>query len=94
MCACFDRSLRSTAEVTLHLHQKYRKKGYGRILLNAMIERSRDMGLKNLIAGISRDNTGSLAFFDKMSFKMVGIFEGVGWRNGTWLDLMQMQYKL
>ena len=93
--ACdFDRSLPSTAEVTLHLHQKSQKKGYGRTLLNAMIEKSRDNGLKNLIAGISGDNTGSLAFFKKMGFRTIGIFEGVGWRNETWLDLVQMQFRL
>lgn len=52
------------------------------------------MGYKNLIAGISGDNKGSLTFFKRMAFETVGVFPGVGWRKNQWLDLVQMQLKL
>lgn len=90
-----DRSLFcSTAEVTVLLHRDHRRKGYAKELLQAIIAKATSDGLKNLIASISGDNSASLALFEKLGFKRVGVFEQVGWRNDTWLDLVQMQLKL
>jgi L-amino acid N-acyltransferase YncA len=84
----------STAEVTLHLRRDQRRKGYGSQLLQAIIAHAQQVGLKNLIAVISGDNDEGLAFFKKFGFETAGHFKEVGWKNGKWLDLVQLQLSL
>lgn len=84
----------SVAEATYFLHPDYTGRGIGTALLEELCGQACNMGLTSILARISSENPGSLAFHRKHGFQECGCFEAVGEKNGTTFDLVWMQKKL
>ncbi|MCQ2385408.1 MAG: N-acetyltransferase family protein [Clostridia bacterium] len=85
---------RKTADVSLYVAASARGKGIGKALYLALEEAGRNRGLENLVAIITSANETSLAFHLKMGFTTVGRLPGVGYKFGTYADVLYCQKRL
>ena len=44
-----------------------------------------------MIAGVSSENPGGIAFHDKIGYRHVATLPEVGYKFGRWMDLVVMQ---
>jgi L-amino acid N-acyltransferase YncA len=89
------RAYRFTAEVSIYLRQAATGKGLGRALLTALVDASRDAGLRTLLAVISdRGAEASLALHERLGFKEIGRMGHVGFKFGRWLGTVLLEKNL
>lgn len=77
---------KGVAEVTVYVDDACKRKGVGKILLNTLITKSEKEGFWTLQASIFSKNTSSIALHKSCDFRVVGIREKIGKRNGKWHD--------
>lgn len=82
---------RGVAEVTLYIDQEARGKGIGKLLLQECIKQSEDGSIWTLQAKIFPQNKPSLSLFEKCGFRVVGVREKLGKRDGIWYDNVLME---
>lgn len=86
---------RWTVEDTLYVQSEFQGRGIGRALLARLIEACETLGFRQMVAVIGdRSNLASIALHERLGFRTVGVFEGLGRKHGRWLDTVQMQRKL
>lgn len=85
---------RLTMEHAIYLTGDARGRGLGRGLLQAVETAARDQGAHSLIAGISGENEGGIAFHAAMGFAPAGRIAEAGHKFGRFLDLVLMQKRL
>jgi phosphinothricin acetyltransferase len=61
-------------------------------MLREMMRIAKDMNFRNVIAGITAENEGSVILFSKFGFKNVGHFHDVGYKFGRYLDVVFLEY--
>ncbi len=83
-------------ESSIYVEESARGHGVGRALLEALIERVRDMGLRHVIGAISDSDTSaaSIALHRGLGFRDAGVYRQVGWKFDRWLDVTLMQLDL
>ncbi len=85
---------RFTVEHSLYVAPAAQRRGVGRALLSALIDRATAAGLHVMVAGIDADNTASLALHRALGFEETGRMGEVGAKFGRWLTLVFMQRRL
>lgn len=80
-----------TTELSIYIHKDHRGRGLGSMLLEALVERARTLGMHVIVAGIAGDNEGSIRLHHLHGFAEVGRMPEVGRKFGGWLDLVLMQ---
>jgi phosphinothricin acetyltransferase len=83
-----------TGEHSVYVEKEHRGQGYGRLLLAAIIDAARGLGLHTLIGGVDSGNDASLAFHRALGFVEAGRMREVGWKFDRWLTLVFMQKML
>ncbi|MGR7024767.1 N-acetyltransferase family protein [Geodermatophilus sp. URMC 62] len=83
-----------TCEVSVYLEAGRRRGGGGRALYEALLARLADRGYRVAVAGVTLPNPASEAFHRALGFEPVGIFRGVGWKDGRWHDVAFAQRPL
>ena len=83
-------------EGSIYVEEAARGRGIGRVLLTTLVERIRAMGLRHVIGAISDSATSeaSIALHERIGFKRVGRYAGVGWKFDRWLDVHLLQLDL
>jgi phosphinothricin acetyltransferase len=83
-------------EVSIYVDEQARRGGVGRALLEALVARTRDRGLRHLIGAVSDSDTStaSIALHRALGFRDAGVYRQVGWKFGRWLDVTLMQLDL
>lgn len=84
----------TTKELSLYLRPSARGHGYGKLMLQRLIEQARFDSVHTLIASVSADNEVSLRLHASLGFVEVGRLLQVGRKFGRWLDLVQLQLML
>ncbi|MFI6028895.1 GNAT family N-acetyltransferase [Amycolatopsis magusensis] len=84
---------RHTVENTVYLAPEWTGKGLGRLLLDSLIERCREAGMRQVIAVIAGDGA-SVALHRKCGFTEAGVLRNVGFKFGRWLDTRLFQREL
>lgn len=79
------------AEVSIYLSEKARGKGIGKMLLKALIEKSEDLGIWTLQAGIFPENTVSIKIHEACGFSLVGIRKKIGKMKEQWRDVALLE---
>jgi phosphinothricin acetyltransferase len=79
------------AEVSVYIAAQTRGRGYGRALLNALIEEAEQNGIWTLQAGIFPENTASVELHKSCGFRIVGVRERIGNLNGVWRDTVLLE---
>lgn len=83
-----------TAEITIYLKPEFQNKGIGKRALTMLEQVAKDVGLKNLIGGISGDNVGSIALFEKAGFVKCAHYKNVGEKFNKILDVVAYQKEI
>ncbi|MET0902867.1 MAG: N-acetyltransferase family protein [Acidimicrobiales bacterium] len=82
---------RHTAELTVHVRGDRHSQGIGSTLIEALVERSRDIGLHVLVAAVDEDNDASIRFHEALGFSQVARMPEVGRKFDRWLTLVLLQ---
>lgn len=86
---------RWTVEDTVYVVPGVQGRGIGRALLSRLMEDCTALGFRQMVAVIGEPGNGaSVALHEKLGFKTIGIFTGLGRKHGRWLDTVQMQCAL
>lgn len=85
---------RRTAEHSVYVASAARRRGAGRALLRALIDRARADGFHAMVGGIGAENEESLILHRKLGFEETGRLPEVGWKFDRPLDLVFMQMLL
>jgi phosphinothricin acetyltransferase len=78
------------AEVSIYVDPDNARRGVGRALLSALVERSERAGFWTLVAGIFPENTASIALHVACGFEQAGVRKRVGQMpgGGEWRDVV------
>ncbi|MBB3274485.1 MULTISPECIES: GNAT family N-acetyltransferase [Pseudoxanthomonas] len=86
---------RWTVEDTVYIVPEHQGQGVGKALLQRLIDACEASGFRQMIAVIGEPANGaSVALHEKLGFRTVGVFQGLGRKHGRWLDTVQMQRAL
>ncbi|WP_115553884.1 GNAT family N-acetyltransferase [Xanthomonas arboricola] len=86
---------RWTVENSIYLAADMQGRGIGKALLGELIARCEQRGDRQMIAVIGdASNQASLRLHERFGFRTVGVFTGIGRKQGRWLDGVQMQRQL
>ena len=86
---------RYTVESSIYLGPAATGKGLGKALMTELISRSREAGLKEIVAVIAdRGADASIRLHEAFGFKEIGHMGRVGFKFGRWLGTVLMQKSL
>lgn len=80
-----------TAEHSIYVHHKHRRKGIAKALMPFIIEVARQNNVHTLIGGIDAENEVSILFHEQFGFNKVAHIKEAGFKFDRWLDLVFMQ---
>lgn len=80
------------AELSIYVDTDYLGKGFGNVLMNAVIASSEENGIWMLQSGIFPENQASIGMHEKFGFRLVGRRERIGkMANGIWRDIVFLE---
>ena len=82
------------AEPSIYLRRDAKGRGIGKKLYAALEELLKLQGYHTLYAIITQENTGSVAFHEKMGYTMLSLFPRCGFKQGRWLGVYWMEKRL
>lgn len=86
---------RWTVEDTVYVSADAQRRGVGRALLTRLIVECEALGFRQMVAVVGEPGNGaSVVLHEKLGFRIIGIFPGLGRKHGRWLDTVQMQRAL
>jgi L-amino acid N-acyltransferase YncA len=85
---------RFTVEDSLYLRHEARGRGVGSMMLEHLLSRARTLGHRAIIAGISAEQSASIALHTKFGFTTVAHLRQVGFKFDRWLDVVYMELLL
>jgi phosphinothricin acetyltransferase len=86
---------RFTLEDSVYVRQGLHRKGVGKAILKALIERCTALNYRQIIAVIGDSaNAGSIALHASLGFVRAGNLRSTGFKFGRWVDSILMQLPL
>lgn len=85
---------RFTCEDSIYLAPDTVGRGYGKVLLADILEKSRAYGFHQMIAIIAGGIESSIKLHEKFGFSTLGIFPELGYKFDRWIDVVHMQRAL
>jgi phosphinothricin acetyltransferase len=82
---------RFTVENAVYVRHDLHRRGIGRLLMADLIERSRAVGHKSIIAVIDAGQEGSIDLHRAFGFEVCGEMRQAGYKFDRWLDVVFMQ---
>ena len=82
---------RYTVEDSIYVAPFVQRRGVGKALLGALIERCTELGYRRMVAVIGDSaNQGSIGLHRALGFRQEGVLRGVGLKFGRWVDVVIM----
>jgi len=86
---------RFTLEDSIYIDAAEVRRGIGRALLSAVLERSSELGYRQMVAVIGgSDQCPSIRLHEALGFRRAGLLTAVGYKFGNWVDTVLMQRPL
>ncbi len=87
---------RFTVEDSVYIAPAAQRRGVGRALLTELIAICERAGFRQMIAviGAGREHQASVGLHEKLGFRIIGVLEASGFKQGRWLDTLLMQRAL
>ncbi len=85
---------RWAADVAIYIEASSRHAGIGRALYTRLFAELREAGVWMLCAGVTQPNDASNALHREMGFTPVGTFRRIGWKAGSWHDVLWLELDL
>lgn len=85
---------RWAVDVAVYVAAAQHRKGIARTLYDSLFAILRQQGYFKACAGITLPNPASVGLHESLGFRRVGIFPGVGYKLGRWLDVGWWQLDL
>ena len=79
------------AESSVYVAAAAHGRGVGRALMEELIRRSERAGIWTIQTGIFPENAASLALHERVGFRIVGVRERLGRREGVWRDVVFLE---
>jgi phosphinothricin acetyltransferase len=76
------------AETSVYVARAYRRKGAGRIALEALIQAAQQAGFWKLLSRVFPENVASRGLIRELGFREVGTYERHGKLEGQWRDVV------
>ena len=81
---------RGAAEISVYMHEQFRRRGLGERLLEQAIAHAPSLGITALVGLIFGHNEPSLKLFQRLGFERWGFFPGIARLDGVERDLVVM----
>lgn len=85
---------RYTVENAVYVAAAAHGQGAGTALLRQLVEAAKELGFQSIIARLDSGSVASLRLHTRLGFRQVGVLSHVGWKFGTWLDVIYLQLVL
>src|SRR5579875_154873 len=85
---------RWASDVSVYVAADQRRRGIGRALYVALLDRLAAQGLRMACAGIALPNPASVALHESLGFRPVGVYRNIGFKLGRWWDVGWWQLAL
>jgi L-amino acid N-acyltransferase YncA len=86
---------RFTVEDSIYVAPQAARRGIGRLLLEALIQRCTRAGYRQMIAVIGDSgNDGSIGLHQSLGFARAALLPTIGFKRGRWVDCVMMQRPL
>ncbi len=76
-----------SVDVSVYVNAQARRSGIGRSLYTSLLNLLDLQGFYNAYAGINLPNPASIGLHEAMAFRLVGIYQSVGYKLGKWHDV-------
>jgi L-amino acid N-acyltransferase YncA len=76
------------AETSVYVARAYRRKGAGRMALEALIDAAQQAGFWKLLSRVFPENVASRGLIRQLGFREVGTYEKHGKLDGQWRDVV------
>ena len=85
---------RDTIELTVYVRHDCHRQGYGRVLVQELIERARSLAYHTILAACCEESVGMIRLLESLGFKVTGRLCEVGNKFGRRLDVVYLQLLL
>jgi L-amino acid N-acyltransferase len=85
---------RVTGDLSVYVHQDYRRQGTGKAILRELVALARERGFHTVVGFVSGDNAASIAMLEKLRFQRVAWLSEIGRKFGRWLSVAIYQLPL
>lgn len=82
---------RGVGDVSVYIGESARGAGVGRLLLEALVDRSEQAGYWTLNAGVFPENEVSLRLHQTCGFRVIGVRERLAEKDGVWRDAVWLE---
>ena len=82
---------RGVAEISIYIHNAFRGKGLGSLLMKKVIESSEDNGIWTLFAVVFPENRESVQLHRKHDFRIIGLREKISRIDDIWRDTVLLE---
>ena len=76
------------AETSVYVARTYRRRGAGRVVLQALINAAREAGFWKLLSRVFPENVASRGLIRELGFREVGVYQKHGKLDGEWRDVV------
>ncbi len=82
------------AETSIYLAPEVQGRGVGRLLYARLEEILKKQGYRMVYAVVTGENTGSVAFHERLGYRKTAVFQNCGFKHGRWLDVVWLEKEL
>jgi phosphinothricin acetyltransferase len=82
---------RGVGDVSVYIGESARGAGAGRLLLEALVDRSEQAGYWTLNAGVFPENEVFLRLHETCGFRVIGVRERLAEKDGVWRDAVWLE---
>jgi L-amino acid N-acyltransferase YncA len=85
------RCYRGVAENSVYVASRWRGRGIGQLLLDALVRQAERAGIWTIQTSIFPENRASIALHQRCGFRIVGVRERIAKRDGLWRDTLFLE---